>query len=103
MKTGFPDILHSFIHVVHKCFTCQKIAKLPQITELERVLNKQKKLVQKDREINLFWLCICYKSILLIIKNKKHLHNIGRMHTKDPLKDIAILKIFTGSALSNRK
>ena len=40
-------------------------------------------LVQKDRDINLFWLCICYQSILPIIKNKKHLQNIGRMYTKE--------------------
>ena len=39
--------------------------------------------VQKDREINLFWLCICYQSILPTIKNKKHLLIIGRMHTKE--------------------
>ena len=37
------------------------------------------------------------------MKNKKRLQNIGRMNTKELLKDIAILKIFTGSALSNRK
>ena len=60
-------------------------------------------LVQKDREINLFWLCIWYQSILPYIKNKKHPQNIGRKNIKELLKDIAILKIFTGSALSNRK
>ena len=60
-------------------------------------------LVQKDRDINLIWLCICYQSILQFIKNKKHPQNIGRMNIKELLKDIAILKIFTGSALTNRK
>ena len=60
-------------------------------------------LVQKDRDINLIWLCICYQSILPFIKNKKHPQNIGRMNIKELLKDIAILKIFTGSALTNRK
>ena len=59
-------------------------------------------LVEKDREINLFWLCICYQSILPFIKNKKHPQNIGRMHIKELLKGIAVLKIFTGSALRNR-
>ena len=38
MLTEFPDILHSVIHIDYKCFTRQKIAKLPKITELERVL-----------------------------------------------------------------
>ena len=33
-------------------------------------------LVQKDSEINLFWLCNLYQSMLLIIKNKKHQRNI---------------------------
>ena len=60
-------------------------------------------LVQKDRDINLYWLCICYQSILPIIKNKKYLQNIGRMYTEDLSKDIAILKIPTGSVLSNGK
>ena len=63
----------------------QKIAKVHKITELDTsfVWTKNSVLVQKDREINLFWLCICYQSILLIIKNKKHLQNIGRMYTKE--------------------
>ena len=39
--------------------------------------------MQKFREINLIWLCIWYQSILPIIKNKKHLQNIGRMYTKE--------------------
>ena len=56
-------------------------------------------LVQKHPEINLFWLPISYQSVLPILKIKKHLQNIGRMYTKE----IAILKLFTGSALSNRK
>ena len=60
-------------------------------------------LVQKDREIYLFWLCICYQSILPFIKNKKHQQNIGHMNIEKLLKDIDIFKIFTGSALSNRK
>ena len=60
-------------------------------------------LVQKYREINLFCLCICYQSILPFIKIKKHPQNIGHMNIKELLKDIAILKIFTGSAQSNRK
>ena len=40
-----------------------------------------------------------------MIKNKKCLQNIGRMYTKELLKDIAILRIFTVSAhtLSNQK
>ena len=63
-------------------------------------------LVQKDREIYLFWLCIYYQSILQnvpFIKYKKHQQNIGRMNIEKLLKDIDIFKIFTGSALSNRK
>ena len=40
-------------------------------------------LVQKDSEISLFWLCFCCQSILPIIKNKKHLQNIGRMYNKE--------------------
>ena len=59
--------------------------------------------MQKDHDINLFWFCICYQSVLPIIINKKRIQNIGRMYTKELSKDIAILKIFTGSALSNRK
>ena len=38
---------------------------------------------KKDGEINLFSLCILYQSLLPIIKNKKHLQNIGRMFTKE--------------------
>ena len=40
-------------------------------------------LVQKDREMNLFLLCICYKSILPIMENKKYVQNIGCMLTKE--------------------
>ena len=29
MLTEFPDILHSAIHDAYKCFTRQKIAKVP--------------------------------------------------------------------------
>ena len=47
------------------------------------VFTEKSALVHKDREINLFWMCICYQSILPIIKNKKHLQNIGRIHTKE--------------------
>ena len=54
------------------------------------VWTKKSMIVQKDREINLFWLCICYQSILPFIKNKKHPQNIGRMNIKELLKDIAI-------------
>ena len=50
--------------------------------------------VQEDREIDLFWLCMCYQSMLPIIKNKTHLQNIARLYTKELLKDIAILKEF---------
>ena len=55
MLTEFPDILHSVIYIDYKCFTHQKKAKVTKITELERVLYKQKKsvFVQKDLEINL--------------------------------------------------
>ena len=42
MLTEFLDILHSVIHIDYKCFTRQMIAKMPKITELERVLYKQK-------------------------------------------------------------
>ena len=37
-----PDILHNGFHVAYKYFTRQKIAKVPLITELERILYKQK-------------------------------------------------------------
>ena len=40
-------------------------------------------LVRKDSEINLFWFCIWFQSILPINKNKKHLQNIGRIYTKE--------------------
>ena len=51
MLTEFPDTLHIVIPINYKCFTRQKIAKVPKITEVERLLFKQKKpvLVQKDR------------------------------------------------------
>ena len=52
--TEFPDILHSVIHIDYKCFTRQKMAKVPKITELERVLYKQKNP------------CLCKKTVKLI-------------------------------------
>ena len=42
MQAKFLDILHSVIHVAYKCVESQNIANVPQITELERVLYKQK-------------------------------------------------------------
>ena len=42
MKTEFLDILYSDIHVAYKCVARQKISKVPEITELERVWYKQK-------------------------------------------------------------
>ena len=84
MLTEVPDILHSVFHVASKCFTRQKIAEVPWVTELERVLYKQKiRACAKDPSINLFWFCICCQSILPIIKNKKHQQNIGRIYTKE--------------------
>ena len=54
VSTEFPDILHSVIRIDYKCFTCQKIVKVPKITELERVLYKQKNQ------------CLCKKTVKLI-------------------------------------
>ena len=54
MLTEFPDILHSVIHIDYKRLTRLKIAKVPKITELERVLYKQ-----KDP-------CLCKKTVKLI-------------------------------------
>ena len=64
-----PDILHNDSHVAYKYFTCQKIAKVPWITEPKRILYKQKNacLCKKTVKINLFWLCILSKSIIPII------------------------------------
>ena len=42
MWTEVPDILHNGFHVAYKYFICQKIAKVPWITELEHILYKQK-------------------------------------------------------------
>ena len=42
MWTEVPDILHNDFHVAYKYFTRQEIAKVPWITELERILFKQK-------------------------------------------------------------
>ena len=42
MWTEVPDILHNGFHVAYTYFTHQKIAKVPWITELERILYKQK-------------------------------------------------------------
>ena len=85
MWTEVPDILHNGFHVAYKNLIRKKIAKVPWITELERILYKTEKfaLVQKGSETNLFWLCILYQSILPIIKNKKYLQNIGWMFTKE--------------------
>ena len=84
MWTEVPDILHNGFHVAYKNFIRQKIAKVPWITELERILYKQKNSrLFKKALTNLYWLCILYQSILLIIKNKKHLQNIGCMYTKE--------------------
>ena len=47
------------------------------------VYTEKSVFVQKDHVINFFWLCICYLGILPIIKNKKHLQNIGRMYTTE--------------------
>ena len=38
MWTEVPDILHSDFNVAYRYFTRQKIAKVPWITELERIL-----------------------------------------------------------------
>ena len=54
MLTQLPDILNSVIHIDYKCFIRQKIAKVPKITELERVLNKQKNP------------CLCKKTVKVI-------------------------------------
>ena len=54
MLTEVPDILHSVFHVANKCFTRHKIAEVPLITELERVLYKQKNQ------------CLCKKTLRLI-------------------------------------
>ena len=89
MLTKFPDTLHSVIPINYKCFTSQKITELPKNhwTGTSFVKAEKSALVQKDLEINLFWLCICYQSILLIIKNTKHLQNIGIMYTKELSKE----------------
>ena len=42
MWTEVPDFLHNGFHVAYKYFIRQKIAKVPWITELERMLYKQK-------------------------------------------------------------
>ena len=42
MWTEVPDILHNGFHVAYKYCTRQKIAKVPLITELERILYKQR-------------------------------------------------------------
>ena len=42
MLTESPDILHGVIRVAYKCFIHKKVAKVSLITELERVLYKQK-------------------------------------------------------------
>ena len=42
MWTEVPDILHNCFHVAYKYFIRQKIAKVSWITELERILYKQK-------------------------------------------------------------
>ena len=75
MGTEVPDILHNNFHVAYKYFTRLKIAKVPWITELERILYKQKNA------------CLCMKTVKLIhvdyvlsisvyylsLKNKKHM------------------------------
>ena len=38
MWTEVPDSLHNDFHAANKYFTRQKIAKVPWITELERIL-----------------------------------------------------------------
>ena len=80
------------------------IATLHRITELERILYKHKNscLWKKIVELIYFDFFTSYQSTLAIIKNKKH-QNIGCMYTKELYEDIAISKLFTGSALSNRK
>ena len=42
MWTEVPDILQNGFQVAYKYFIRQKIAKVPWITELERILYKQK-------------------------------------------------------------
>ena len=51
MWSDVPDILHNDFHVTYKYYTHQKIAKLPWITELERILYKQKNA------------CLCKKTV----------------------------------------
>ena len=53
-------------------------------TGMSFVKTEKSILVQNDRDIYLFWLCFCFQSKLPIIKNKKHLQNIGRMYSKQP-------------------
>ena len=43
MWTEVPDILHNGFHVAYTYFVRQEMAKVPWITELERIWYKQKK------------------------------------------------------------
>ena len=91
MWTEVPDILHNDFHVAYKYFTRQTIAKVPWITDLERILYKRKNAcLCKKTEIYLYWLCILYQSILPIIKNKKHLQIKGASTPKSCKKTLLL-------------
>ena len=83
MPIEVPDILHNDFHVAYKYFTHQKIANVPWINELGRILYKQKMSAFAKRQWSFFWVCILYQSILPSIKNKKHLQNIECMYIKE--------------------
>ena len=88
MWTEDPDILHNGFHVAYKYLIIlhtpnDNKGALNHWTGTNFVLREKWALVQKGNEINLFWLCILYQSILPITKNKKYLQNIGRMYTKE--------------------
>ena len=86
MWTEVPDILYNDFHVVYKYFTRQKIAKAPWITELERILYKQKNVcLCKKTDKLIYFECVC--SIKVYYQSLKarnmHLQNIGHMYTKE--------------------
>ena len=55
MRTEVRDILHNDFHVAYKYFTRQKIAKVPWITELERIFYKQKNATLCKKTVKLIY------------------------------------------------
>ena len=68
MWTEIPDILHNDFHVAYKYFTRQKITKVHWITELERILYKQKNACKCKKTVKLIYFDYAFSIWVFITK-----------------------------------